>query len=565
MNYPGRHDRLHEAPAPKRLWPRLPVVQALVVSTLLQVIANAQSTIYVNRYFEVRQHEQPVKYVFSGDQRVATVTGSLSGSPRVQRLQLDPGWNLRSIAVDGAVLPLAGADPTTEGIVAAYRLNVSTEKWEQLAINETLAAGTVLWVFASAHLNLGLGGAYETPTNQAVAAGNTFLGTASLEVRPTPSVDSGVNVWGYDGVGHSWLLQAPDLPEPTNGVPWVLAPGEAIFVSSAIPFEWPAPKSAVAVRYYHPDHLGSSTAMTDASGELLEETAFYPHGVVRNEHRLQPIEEAYKYTQKERDSESGLVYFGARYLVSALGRFASVDPLYVDPPTRAAESSAGSRNPGFYDAPQIHNLYALAAGNPIKFTDPGGMDVTWAKGLQKDKAFQRAYKILEGTKEGKRILAALESADVEVKPGKLPDRPGADGLGHHHGSLSIQGSKRNMRVTAKSAITIDLAKIKKHKLTSEEFANVLHHELRHAEILNTRGPNDDFSTDEGTEHAQKHMKRSDSALDVYLPHNTPFKSGTRRGTGVQNLDDRNIEFQKEVGLLPQDYLQGGQKSAPSGK
>jgi RHS repeat-associated protein len=37
----------------------------------------------------------------------------------------------------------------------------------------------------------------------------------------------------------------------------------------------------------------------------------------------------YRYTGKERDTESGNDYFGARYYASSMGRFLSPDPQYV--------------------------------------------------------------------------------------------------------------------------------------------------------------------------------------------------------------------------------------------
>ncbi|MGO8929793.1 MAG: hypothetical protein ACLQU3_23245, partial [Limisphaerales bacterium] len=45
------------------------------------------TTVYVGRHFEVRDHDQPTKYVFNGSTRVAEITGSLSSNLRVQRLR----------------------------------------------------------------------------------------------------------------------------------------------------------------------------------------------------------------------------------------------------------------------------------------------------------------------------------------------------------------------------------------------------------------------------------------------------------------------------------------------
>ena len=113
------------------------------------------------------------------------------------------------------------------------------------------------------------------------------------------------------------------------------------------------PDSALRIRYYHQDHLGSSSAMTDAQGALVEESAFYPFGVMRNEHRLRSVEEAYRFTQKEKDRESGLHYFEARYLSSLNNRFTSVDPKYVN-----AEESSSMDGESMILQPQNVNLYA---------------------------------------------------------------------------------------------------------------------------------------------------------------------------------------------------------------
>jgi RHS repeat-associated protein len=64
---------------------------------------------------------------------------------------------------------------------------------------------------------------------------------------------------------------------------------------------------------------------------------------------------------KERDAETGLDYFGARYFSGAQGRFTSVDPIWV-------------KADRMLD-PQRLNLYSYARNNPLKFTDPTGMEL----------------------------------------------------------------------------------------------------------------------------------------------------------------------------------------------
>jgi RHS repeat-associated protein len=70
---------------------------------------------------------------------------------------------------------------------------------------------------------------------------------------------------------------------------------------------------------------------------------------------------AYKFTGKERDSESGLDNFGARYNASSMGRFMTPDPIHV-------------MKQKFTD-PQQWNMYSYVRNNPLRFIDPTGMYV----------------------------------------------------------------------------------------------------------------------------------------------------------------------------------------------
>ena len=70
-----------------------------------------------------------------------------------------------------------------------------------------------------------------------------------------------------------------------------------------------------------------------------------------------------KFTGKERDTETGLDYFGARYYGSNMGRFTS--------PDSTAYSSL--------KYPQAWNLYAYTLNNPLRFTDPTGNAVECKK------------------------------------------------------------------------------------------------------------------------------------------------------------------------------------------
>jgi RHS repeat-associated protein len=77
------------------------------------------------------------------------------------------------------------------------------------------------------------------------------------------------------------------------------------------------------VFYYFSDHLKTASVETDASGNIKDESDFYPWG---GELQLtNSNDNHYKFTGKERDSETGLDYFGARYYSNPLGRFLTPD------------------------------------------------------------------------------------------------------------------------------------------------------------------------------------------------------------------------------------------------
>jgi RHS repeat-associated protein len=127
------------------------------------------------------------------------------------------------------------------------------------------------------------------------------------------------------------------------------------------------PESALRVRYYHQDHLGSSGVITDAAGLLVEETAYLPFGGTRNTFRPRGVTEAYGFTQKEQDAETGLHYFEARFLASRFGRFTSADPLYTEPHRLSPEDFRA-----YLETPQRLNPYSYVWNHPLTHVDPSG-------------------------------------------------------------------------------------------------------------------------------------------------------------------------------------------------
>jgi RHS repeat-associated protein len=115
-----------------------------------------------------------------------------------------------------------------------------------------------------------------------------------------------------------------------------------------------------AVSYYFSDHLKTASVVTDATGTILDESDYYPWGgelqFVNN------FDNHYKFTGKERDTETGLDYFGARYYSNGLGQFISADWSAIPVPIPYAD---------LHD-PQTLTLYSYVRGLPTTRIDIDG-------------------------------------------------------------------------------------------------------------------------------------------------------------------------------------------------
>ena len=125
------------------------------------------------------------------------------------------------------------------------------------------------------------------------------------------------------------------------------------------------------VVYYAADHLGTSRVVASSAGAILDQSDFYPFG---GERILSASSgNTYKFTSKERDTESNLDNFGARYDSSILGRFMSPDPLHL-------------MKEKLVD-PQQWNMYSYVRNNPLKMVDANGKWPTDIHNQIIDKAF----------------------------------------------------------------------------------------------------------------------------------------------------------------------------------
>jgi RHS repeat-associated protein len=165
------------------------------------------------------------------------------------------------------------------------------------------------------------------------------------------------------------------------------------------------------VQWLVPDHLGTPRIIVDQTGDLA--------GVKRHDY-LPFGEELFagtggrttalgyggdgvrqQFTSKERDVETGLDYFLARYFSATHGRFSSPDPLLAS---------------GIAGIPQSWNRYTYCINNPLLFVDPDGL--IWGT-RRDDKAGVTTYQWFDGDKVGDGFTEVTEFYVEGIIDGKL--------------------------------------------------------------------------------------------------------------------------------------------------
>lgn len=131
------------------------------------------------------------------------------------------------------------------------------------------------------------------------------------------------------------------------------------------------PAPAQLIRYQLGNHLGSATLELSDQAQIISYEEYSPYGSTLYQAVRSQTEtpKRFRYTNKERDEESGFYYHGARYYAPWLARWISCDPaLFVDGP----------------------NLYVYSKGNPVRFVDPSGLGAEeQSLGAQLEKASKK--------------------------------------------------------------------------------------------------------------------------------------------------------------------------------
>ena len=314
--------------------------------------------------------------------------------------------------------------------------------------------------------------------------------------------------------------------------------------------------------FYHPDHLGSSSYITDREGRITQHTEYIAFGeVLFEEHSTSKIM-PYLFNGKELDTETGLYYYGARYYDPRVSPWLNVDPL----------------------AEKTHDPYGYVWNNPMKFIDPTGMigqdwyqnkktgDIEWKDTNKELKGYNHLGRkntigISHRSYTGKytdRMYYLNANGSVTEKTGD-----GKTTLAHVEGGKSIQtigGTTITSSKTSVSGLSVQISYTKKllgpFGITgsigyvadsySGTFGGKFYYSYGWA-VSNGEGASVDFNTIKPTNPNQL-FKVSD-----FEGFGNSFNLGTSSGfswggsSSSQNFFYFNILNKKEWGIYPEGY------------
>ena len=88
--------------------------------------------------------------------------------------------------------------------------------------------------------------------------------------------------------------------------------------------------------FYHSDHLGSTSYITDDHANITQYDAYLPYGELLVDEHSSSEDLPYKFNGKQFDEETGLYYYGARYMNPITSLWYGVDPLFEKYPTESS-------------------------------------------------------------------------------------------------------------------------------------------------------------------------------------------------------------------------------------
>ncbi|MCB0044616.1 MAG: RHS repeat-associated core domain-containing protein, partial [Caldilineaceae bacterium] len=265
----------------------------------VKVVAGNTTTFFINPYYEVE---------------VTTLSGIISAAVE---------------SVDGTVPVTATNGATTTGVITATAMEVPSATPTEIPMASPTPSPAATPTATPQPADVAaVRSVYLPAVNNAQAAGNAANAAAGAQIY-LPSV-SRSDVTGEAAPAAEAAAEA--VPESES-----VTPGEqpdAITAATVVIRKYyyfggqrAAMREGSTLRYLHWNHLGSTVMETSAAGSVLTDQKYYPFGAQRD---AGPVVTDHRFTGQKQD-ESGLYYYNARYYDPEIGHFISPDTLVPDP------------------------------------------------------------------------------------------------------------------------------------------------------------------------------------------------------------------------------------------
>jgi RHS repeat-associated protein len=275
---------------------------------------------------------------------------------RVASEQPTPGFSPDCAASPGTWCQQMAVDPVGNATIATYEPTLDSSLSAPLSIdtstNRILNSTGSSWGY-DASGNLTSNGVGETFYYDANGRQVAYCGQGLVGCSDKPK--TGATLYRYDAEGQRVIVD-------NNGSQTIFA-----YADGELAAEYSsASQASSGTQYITTDHLGSTRLVTDANGAVLERHDYFPYGGEINQSGTwRTLGLGYfgagdlrlKFSGKERDAETGLDYFGARYYSGVQGRWTSPDKPFADQDS---------------EDPQSWNLYGYVRNNPLRLVDDTG-------------------------------------------------------------------------------------------------------------------------------------------------------------------------------------------------
>ena len=200
--------------------------------------------------------------------------------------------------------------------------------------------------------------------------------------------------------------------------------------------------------FYHSDHLGSTSYITDDHANITQYDAYLPYGELLVDEHSSSEDLPYKFNGKQFDEETGLYYYGARYMNPMASIWYGVDALTEKYPTMAGM------------------IYCM--NNPVRLVDPDGNDSYYTKngdyiGSNNKKSdliyIVSSYRLIRRLRNGKEFYSfggkkTLEESDLSAKAyskifTNVLKRKGIDTKRLYNGQISVNTERNSWDNTMK--------------------------------------------------------------------------------------------------------------------